>query len=315
MIVPVAAACSSDVAVTSAGDPALVADTQPTPAVTTSPAPVPSPTPPPAGPQRFSKKHAVAHVRKLAGDIGVRVKATTAETRAARYIRGRFEAFGYLTQVQRFSTDGRTSRNVVAWWPDAKRYPFVIGAHMDTVPGSPGGNDNASGVAVMLETARIFAGTEQAANIRFVAFGAEEYGEARTHHDGSRHYVASLGNKGRNRLAGMLSVDMIANGRPLLVGHSNIARKPIVARTLHKKATRAGIATEQIVLCDCSDHGPFEHAGIPAAFAYSGRDPDYHSPADTVANAKPDDILRTGRAVRAFAKALDKEMLDRFRRA
>lgn len=265
--------------------------------------------------ERFSKQRAMRHARKLATDIGVRVKATTGERRGARYIRAKFESFGYRTNVQKFSVGDGTSRNVVAWWPGAKKYPFVIGGHMDTVPGSPGANDNASGTATILELARITAGAPQADLIRFVAFGSEEYGDGGTHHDGSRHYVEKLGEEGRERLAGMLSVDMIADGRPLLIGHSNIAGKPVVARTIYNKMRDAGFNVDFITLCDCSDHGPFEHAGIPASFAYSGKEPDYHSPSDTVPNMVPDDLLRTGRAVRAFLMHLDMDMLRRFRRA
>lgn len=269
----------------------------------------------PLPPGRFSKKKAMAHVRKLAGDIGIRAKATQPETDAATYIAERFESYGYEVTIERFSVPEGTSRNVVARWPASRRYPFVIGGHMDTVSGSPGANDNASGVAVVLELARIFAGTPQANFVHFAAFGAEEYGANRnSHHDGSTAFVRRIGTKGRSRLAGMTSVDMIANGRPLLIGNSNIA-SDVVARTLYNKIDKKGIAVRFITLCDCSDHGPFEHAGVPASFAYSGQEPDYHSPSDTVGNLKPDDLDRTGRAMRVFVKAVDRQMLDRFRRA
>jgi len=254
----------------------------------------------------------MVHVRKLAGDIGVRVRGTRGETRGARYAAERLRALGYEVLVQRFEVDGRTSRNVVASWPGAKRYPFVVGGHMDTVPRSPGANDNASGVAVILELARIFAGRPEARFVKFVAFGAEEYGADGTHHVGSTRFVERLGKEGRRRLAGMVSVDMVADGRPLLVGNSGIA-SDVVARTLYRRIRRADIAVRYITLCDCSDHGPFEHAGIPASFAYSGEEPDYHSPSDVVPNMSPDDLARTGRALRAFLRGFDKALLDRFR--
>jgi hypothetical protein len=262
--------------------------------------------------RRFRKANAMRHVRKLAADIGVRVRATTAERRGARYVARRFEAMGYKVNIQRFSVDGGTSRNVVAWWPESRRYGVVVGGHMDSVPGSPGANDNASGVAVVLEVARLMAGKEPARSVRFVAFGSEEYGSDGSHHVGSQIYVNRLGTEGRNRLGGMVSVDMVADGRPLLVGNSGIAHD-VVARTLYRKVRNAGIAVQYHVLCDCSDHGPFEHAGIPAAFAYSGREPDYHSSSDTVPNMNPNHLLRTGKAIRAFVKAVDREMLQRFR--
>lgn len=260
----------------------------------------------------FSKSRAMRHVRKLASDIGIRVRATTAERRGARYIAARFEALGYEVNIQRFSVDGATSRNVVASWPGSRRYGVVVGGHLDSVPGSPGANDNASGVAVVLEVARLMAGKEPARTVRFVAFGSEEYGEDGTHHVGSQVYVNRLGQEGRNRLGGMVSVDMVADGRPLLVGNSGIAHD-VVARTLYRKVRDAGIGVRYHVLCDCSDHGPFEHAGIPAAFAYSGQEPNYHDPSDTVANMDPDHLLRTGKAIRAFVAAVDRAMLQRFR--
>ena len=294
---------------------AAVTAATPTPSAGVTPVPEPTPAGEPVvKPGWFSKKKAMVHVRKLARDIGIRTKATQAETDAAVYIAKRFEEYGYEVSVERFAVPEGTSRNVVARWPGSKTYPFVIGGHMDTVPGSPGANDNASGIGVILELARIFAGTEQADFVHFAAFGSEEYGaNQNSHHDGSTAFVRRIGTRGRERLAGMVSVDMVADGRPLLVGNSAIA-SDVVARTLYNKIDKKGIDVRFIRLCDCSDHGPFEHAGIPASFAYSGQEPDYHSPSDTVPNMKPDDLARTGRAMRAFVKQVDKRMLDRFRR-
>ena len=310
------AACSADPA-TRAASPApteppatSIEPTRPSPTTSASTASEPV-----VLPKLFSKKKAMVHVRKLAGDIGVRTKATQPETDAAAYVARHFTRYGYEVTIERFSVPEGTSRNVVARWPGSKTFPFVIGGHMDTVPGSPGANDNASGVAVVLELARMFAGTPQADFVHFAAFGAEEYGaNQNSHHDGSAAFVRRIGTEGRSRLAGMTSVDMVADGRPLLVGNSGIA-SDVVARTLYNKIGKKGIDVRFITLCDCSDHGPFEHAGIPASFAYSGQEPNYHSPSDTVPNMKPDDLSRTGRAMRVFVKAMDKQMLDRFRRS
>ena len=252
------------------------------------------------------------HVRKLARDIGVRVRGRSGERRAARYIARRFRAFGYKVRIRRFAVDGRTSRNVVARWPGSIRHPFVIGGHMDTVARSPGANDNASGVAVVLEMARIAAGKEQACLTRFVAFGSEEYGTNGRHHVGSQKYVNRLGDEGRRRAPGMISVDMIADGRPLIVATAGIGPE-IVARTVFRRMRRAGIGVVYKTTCDCSDNGPFERAGIPAAFVWSGFEPDHHRPSDRVANMSERDLARTGRAVRAFLKGLDRGMIRRFR--
>ncbi|HWC15239.1 MAG TPA: M28 family peptidase [Actinomycetota bacterium] len=283
--------------------------------------PTPEPTVTDAAPEQlvdpemapFSRRRAMRHVRNLAGRIGVRARATKGERRGATYVKERFTALGYRVRMQRFDVDGRTSRNVVAWWPGALRYPIVLGGHMDTVPSSPGANDNASGVAVILEIARLARYTEHAKFLRFVAFGSEEYGSDGRHHVGSQVYVNRLGDRGRKRLAGMISVDMVADGRPLLVGSFGIGPR-VLGRILYRKLERAHINVEYHVMCDCSDNGPFEHAGIPGAYAYSGPEPNYHSSSDTVGNLVPDDLERSGRAIRAFVKGVDRELVDRLRR-
>ncbi len=111
----------------------------------------------------------------------------------------------------------------------------------------------------------------------------------------------------------MISVDMVADGRPLLVGTSGIGPE-VVARTLYRKIEAAGINVEYKTLSDCSDNGPFERAGIPASFMWSGLEPNYHEPSDTVANMVPDDLMRSGRALRVLIKQLDQAMIDRFRK-
>lgn len=262
----------------------------------------------------FTKDAAMPHVVKLAREIGVRVRGTAGERKGARYIADQFRAMGYSVNVQKYPVDGRTSRNVVAWWPGARRYPVVIGGHMDTVAGSPGANDNASGVAVVLEIARLFAGTPKADLVRFVAFGSEEYGTNGEHHIGSQVFVNRLKAEGRRRLAGMLSVDMIADGRPLIVATAGIG-PPAIANSFAKIAAARDIGVERRTMCDCSDNGPFERAGITAALLWSGSEPNYHDDSDKVKNLKPDDLVRTGRAVRYFVKRLDVGMLRRFRRS
>lgn len=256
------------------------------------------------------------HVRRLARGIGVRVRGTRAERRAARYVASEFASLGYNVSIQKFRVDGgRRSRNVVAWWPGAARFPLVVGAHMDTVAGSPGANDNASGVAVMLENARAIADRAQSRWVKFVAFGSEEYGSNGEHHLGSLRYVRKLGARGRRRLAGMVSVDMVADGRPLIVGTAGIG-PPRVARTLYRKIERARVGPiDYRTLCDCSDNGPFERAGIPAAFMWSGDEPDYHSPSDRVANMSRRDLKRSGRAVRIFLRDVDRGMIEYLRRS
>jgi hypothetical protein len=260
----------------------------------------------------FSRHRAMTHVRKLARGIGVRVRATRGERRGARYIAGRFKDLGYRVAVREFSVDGGKSRNVVAEWPGSIKYPLIVGAHMDTVPRSPGANDNASGVAVILETARLVAGRSQAEWVKFVAFGSEEYGRNGRHHVGSQIYVNRLSARGRRRTPGMISVDMVADGRPLIVGTAGIGPEN-VARSVYRKIRGDHIGARYRTTCDCSDNGPFERAGIPGTFLWSGWEADYHSPSDRVGNMSPRDLRRSGRAVRAVVKDLRRRLIRRFR--
>ncbi|MDQ3660521.1 MAG: M20/M25/M40 family metallo-hydrolase [Actinomycetota bacterium] len=264
------------------------------------------------GIRQFSTFYTMRHVRRLAGRIGPRVRGTNAEKRAARYFRRKLQDKGYVTNVQRFKVDGGSSRNVVAWWPGARRYPVVLGAHMDTVAGAPGANDNASGVAILIDIARALAGRRHVRNVRLVAFGSEEYGSNGVHHVGSHVFVNRLGKKGRRRLAGMVSVDMVADGRPLIIGTAGIG-PPVVARTLYHRLKRAGFNVVYRTTCDCSDNGPFELAGIPGSFMWTGFEPNYHDASDTVANISRQDLRRSGRAVSRFVRGLDLKTLRRFR--
>jgi len=263
---------------------------------------------------RFSGPLAMRHVRRLAERIGPRVRATRAERRAGRYVARQLESYGYRTRIRTFPVDGSRSRNVVGWWPGAEPYPLIVGGHMDSVPGSPGANDNASGIAVMLEAARVVAGLEPAGLVRFVAFGSEEYGADGSHHAGSATLVRGLGREGRRELAGMVSVDMVADGRPLLVTTAGIG-PDLLARIAANRLRREGVAVARRTTCDCSDNGPFERVGIPAASLWSGDEPDYHGPTDTLENLSRRDLFRSGRAVRAFVLSVDEALLARLRRA
>lgn len=82
---------------------------------------------------------------------------------SARYIEAAFAAQGYKPQSQYFESGGRKVRNI-----EAGSGSIVVGAHYDTVPGSPGADDNASGVAVLIELAAM------KLPVRFVAFANEE---------------------------------------------------------------------------------------------------------------------------------------------
>jgi acetylornithine deacetylase/succinyl-diaminopimelate desuccinylase-like protein len=236
----------------------------------------------------FSPARAFDHVRALAGRIGPRPAGSAAYGRAARYVHRAFVKLGYRARLVPFEVpNGSTSRNVVATWPSPARRRVLIGAHLDTVPDSPGANDNASGVAVVLELARVFAGTREADGIRFVAFGAEEVQPGGGHHFGSAAYAQ------RARPRAMVSVDMIGLDRLLIVGWMGIGKRRAVAALL-KSAKATGVHAREEILPDWSDNGPFERAGVPAAFLWTGKEPNNHRPTDVIGNVAKPALLRVG---------------------
>jgi Zn-dependent M28 family amino/carboxypeptidase len=117
------------------------------------------------------------HVHMLAESIGERnVWHPEALSRAADYIDGQWRTSGYDVIRQSYEVDDVCCSNLEITRA-GKRHPediLLIGAHYDSVIGSPGANDNGSGVAVMLEMARRFADVQPDRSVRLVAFVNEE---------------------------------------------------------------------------------------------------------------------------------------------
>jgi Zn-dependent M28 family amino/carboxypeptidase len=151
------------------------------------------------------------HVAELAGRIGERnVWRPGTMDAAAGYIRTTLETAGYAVKLQPFTSRGQTVNNIEAVLPGRERADEIIvaGAHYDSVEGTPGANDNASGVAALLELARLLAGTELSRTVRFVAFANEEapffYGDEM----GSNLYAARARAQDE-RIEAMLSLETI----------------------------------------------------------------------------------------------------------
>jgi Zn-dependent M28 family amino/carboxypeptidase len=94
----------------------------------------------------------------------------------ALFIEDTFRSFGYTVENQQVPFHGRTYRNIVATMQgkEEEKKWLLLGAHYDAAWGSPGADDNASGVAVLLETARILSRCTLKRTIEFVAFTLEE---------------------------------------------------------------------------------------------------------------------------------------------
>jgi len=118
-----------------------------------------------------------SHIDTLAGTIGERnLMRPDAYCAAAGYLRNTWRAMGYAVTEQAFPSDGTRVMNLEVVRDGARLAHEIIllGAHYDTVRGSPGADDNASGVAALLEISRLLAAAEPARTVRFVAFANEE---------------------------------------------------------------------------------------------------------------------------------------------
>ncbi|MFC6885615.1 MULTISPECIES: M28 family peptidase [Actinomadura] len=188
---------------------------------------------------------------------------------------------------------GLTSHNVIAerraTLPNPGRKAVIVSAHYDSVPGSPGGNDDGSGTALCLELARAMRRLPTRQDLRFCLWGAEELGLV-----GARHYVEQLDDAAAARISGCFQNDMVATSHPpagtywllSVDGNANTTTTAIAAA-----AERLGYTgqTKGPVARGSSDHEAFHERGIAAGnFSWRGGEapsqlePVYHTPEDTV---------------------------------
>ena len=124
---------------------------------------------------------------------------------AAQYIKREFLKIGLEVKEDHFQWEGKSYKNIVAEKKGitSPNRVFILGAHYDTVPDSPGADDNASAIAVLLEVARNIQAVPLDNTVRLIAFSLEEYDYV-----GSTHYVESL-RKGEEEILGMISLEMV----------------------------------------------------------------------------------------------------------
>jgi Zn-dependent M28 family amino/carboxypeptidase len=128
--------------------------------------------------------------------------------RVAGYIRQALEAAGGRVSDQPFRVNGRAYRNVIASFGPDDGERIVVGAHYDAFGPGPGADDNASGVAGLLELARLLGRTAPATRVDLVAYTLEEPPYFKTEFMGSAVHARSLAKEGV-RLRAMISLEMI----------------------------------------------------------------------------------------------------------
>jgi len=132
--------------------------------------------------------------------------------RAARdYIANELGTLGLSVDLAPFSFRGRTYHNVVGTTPgtDPRRPRLLLGAHFDSTAHTPGADDNASGVAALLECARLIASRRPRAGVEFVGFDLEELQTVTGRYRVGSHTLARDKRARGEALAGALILEMV----------------------------------------------------------------------------------------------------------
>ena len=262
--------------------------------------------------QQVSRGLLEAHVRELAETIGERnVFHPQAVAAAAGYIERAWQQQGYEVARQNYQARGVECANleVSRQGTDRPEEILLIGAHYDSVAGSPGADDNASGVAALLELSRLFAAIEPEITVRFVAFVNEEppffyWGDM-----GSRVYARAARERG-DRIRLMVSIESVGyySDQPgsqrypplfrfffpdqgnFLAFVSDLGSRRWLRRSVEAFEASTDLPTESVAMfrwvpgIGWSDHIGFWKEGYPALMVTDTalyRTPYYHTPADT----------------------------------
>jgi len=230
-----------------------------------------------------------------------------------KYIYQQLGKYG-IVETFDFTVRGKTHHNFILNLPGKQkgdRAPILIGAHYDTVPGTPGADDNATGVAVLLELAKVFASEPARYPLRLVAFDLEEYGLVGG--SGASEYATHL-RQHHQPLRLMISLEMLgycdhtpgSQQYPLpvlerlypncgdfigLIG--NLPTVPDLIR-LSNSINKAGVSSKWLPIFNkglivpqtrLSDHAHFWDQGYPAIMITDKallRNPHYHRASDTI---------------------------------
>jgi hypothetical protein len=257
------------------------------------------------------ERELAAHVRALAGGVGPRWHGRPdALNAAAEYVERALAIPGWEVGARVFGPQGEF-RNAIAERPGGQlaREIVLVGAHYDSVAGSPGADDNASGVAGLLELARLLGPRPTARTLRLIAFTNEERPLGGTEVGGSR--VAARDSRERGEaIAAMLALEGLGVYRdaassqrhpwPLaaffpdrgnfLAWIGDLRSRALLHRALalfraSGRLPSEGIAAPALLVPDIrrSDHAAYWAEGYPALLVTDTsefRDPNYHGPGD-----------------------------------
>jgi aminopeptidase YwaD len=238
---------------------------------------------------------------------GGRPAASAAERRAHRRVAAAFEQAGLTVTRNPFTVPGiGRSRNVIGALARPGECLFIIMAHADTVPPSPGAEDNASGVGTLVAFAPRLAALQPRCDVWLVATGAEErIYTGRPDHLGASALVRRVRNRGRARdLRWALSLDEVGRGRTMWL--RSPARRRFERRVVRAaRGTGLGVSWvgEAGAAAGNSDHREFNLAGHTAAKLGVPDNPLRHTAADRAGRLQERTFPRVRRLLEQLLQA------------
>jgi aminopeptidase S len=200
---------------------------------------------------------------------GHRVTGSAGFEAAHAYAADVLDAAGLAVGAHSFAVDGITGTNLIAERTGSSDGVVMLGAHLDTVAGSPGMNDDASGVAAILAIAEALVELPRPdRTIRLAVWDAEEGGPI-----GSRAYVESLTDSETAEIVAYLNLDIIGSPNAVRLVYAEAGAAPGSERIAARFAAyfdELGLPWEPIDLEGDSDHGSFTAAGIATGGLFSG---------------------------------------------
>ena len=269
------------------------------------------------------------HIQVLAVELGERnyLQYKNLES-AANYIRQEFKSYGYEPAEQVYTMENRPYRNIIAIKPgkDKKDKIIIICAHYDSVLGSPGADDNASGVAALLELARLFSQLDLNKTLKFIAFTNEEPPFYLTEYMGSFRY-AKEAKKRRENIEAVLCLESIGfysdnkssqsypfglslfypDKANFIAVVSNLSSGYLLKRIVGEFKKASNFPVEYLIApiflaeaISFSDHWSFWEFGYRAVVVTDTafyRNPYYHTPQDTPGNINYKNMLEVIRGL------------------
>jgi hypothetical protein len=253
----------------------------------------------PAAPAHAGESPGYRFARSVASG-GPRPAASAAERRAQLRVRSAFTRAGLGLSANRFTVPGKgRSRNVIGIRETPADCLVVLMAHADSMPGTPGAEDNASGLGALVELAPRLDAVAPRCDVWLVATGAEERNyTGRPDHLGAtalRRRLERAGRRGDLRLA--LSLDEVGRGARMTLRSSARSQRGNVERAVIRSARGSGLSVgwARDSGAGNSDHREFQVAGLPAAKLGVPGNPCRHSSCDTAARLTPGTFPRVRR--------------------